>query len=220
MPHALHLSRALVRTQPNLAYIASRLLGKSCASEASCCLPCRRSMVTGESLPVAKAPGSHLIGGTINQEGAVSMRATRVGSETTLASIARLVSESQASKAPIQALADTIASYFVPVVVLLALATFAVWMYVATSVLAPSSLPTGVTPFVLALLHCIGVLVIACPCALGLATPTAVMVGTGVAARLGILIKGARLLLMLLLMLLMLGLKLDAADVCSWLRCC
>jgi magnesium-transporting ATPase (P-type) len=152
----------------------------------------RRSMVTGESLPLAKGPGSELIGGTVNQHGGLLMRATRVGSETTLAAIARLVSESQASKAPIQALADRIAARFVPCVVVLALVTFAVWLAVASRLLPPSELPDGVTPFVLALLHCIAVLVIACPCGLGLATPTAVMVGTGVAARLGVLIKGGR----------------------------
>ncbi|MEW5306919.1 MAG: hypothetical protein WDW36_009351 [Sanguina aurantia] len=148
------------------------------------------AMITGESLPVSKAPGGSVIGGTVNQEGQLLIRATRVGADTTLASIARLVQEAQGNKASIQATADTIASYFVPSVLILAAAVFATWLGVAYTILPASLLPPGVSPFLIALLHAISVLVIACPCSLGLAMPTAVIVGTGIAARLGILIKG------------------------------
>ncbi|MEW5314299.1 MAG: hypothetical protein WDW38_005807 [Sanguina aurantia] len=148
------------------------------------------AMITGESLPVSKAPGGSVIGGTVNQEGQLLIRATRVGADTTLASIARLVQEAQGNKASIQATADTIASYFVPSVLILAALVFATWLGVAYTILPASLLPPGVSPFLIALLHAISVLVIACPCSLGLAMPTAVIVGTGIAARLGILIKG------------------------------
>ncbi|MEW5298720.1 MAG: hypothetical protein WDW36_001809 [Sanguina aurantia] len=155
--------------------------GRSCVNEA---------MITGESMPVGKAPGGAVIGGTVNQEGQLLIRATRIGADTTLASIARLVQEAQGNKAPIQATADTIAGYFVPIVMLTAALVFVAWLLVANTILPPSLLPRGVSPFLLALLHAISVLVIACPCSLGLAMPTAVIVGTGVAARLGVLIKG------------------------------
>ncbi|EFJ40283.1 hypothetical protein VOLCADRAFT_108247 [Volvox carteri f. nagariensis] len=149
------------------------------------------SMVTGESLPVKKVVGAQLIGGTVNGEGLLLMRATAVGSSTVLAGIARLVQEAQTSKAPVQATADTIAAYFVPTIVLISLAVFVAWLGAAAAGAVPaSSLPRGVSPPLLALLHAISVVVIACPCGLGLATPTAVMVGTGVAAKQGVLIKG------------------------------
>ncbi len=135
------------------------------------------SMVTGESIPVYKHTGDSVIGGTLNTSGAILLSATKVGSATMLAQIIRLVEQAQASRAPIQKLADVISSYFVPTVLMIAVATFAGW-YVTT----------GYLP---AMLNAIAVLIIACPCALGLATPTALVVGTGLAAQKGILIKDA-----------------------------
>jgi Cu+-exporting ATPase len=137
------------------------------------------SMITGESLPVEKAPGDAVIGATINLAGSFRFRAQKVGRETMLAQIIRLVEEAQGSKAPIQRLADTISSVFVPVVILTAIITFVVWYFWGP---APA--------LTLALLNFVAVLIIACPCALGLATPTAIMVGTGKGAEHGILIKG------------------------------
>jgi Cu+-exporting ATPase len=140
------------------------------------------SMVTGESLPVEKHAGSEVIGATINKTGSFTFEATRVGAETTLAQIIRLVEQAQVSKAPIQRLADRVAGVFVPVVISLAVATFALWYLFGAWV--------GVSPGTFALLNFVAVLVVACPCALGLATPTAIMVGTGRGAEGGILIKG------------------------------
>lgn len=138
------------------------------------------SMVTGESLPVEKKVGDTVIGATINKHGAFTFRATKVGRETMLAQIIKLVENAQSSKAPIQRLADIVSSYFVPIVLMLAVITFVVW-YIF-----------GPTPaLTLAILNTIAVLIIACPCAMGLATPTAVMVGTGLGALHGILIKDA-----------------------------
>lgn len=138
------------------------------------------SMVTGESIPVEKRAGSLVVGSTINKLGTFTYRATRVGDETMLAQIVRLVQEAQGSRAPIQRLADTVSSYFVPIVIMLAFATFGVW-YIF-----------GPTPNALhAMLNTVAVLIIACPCAMGLATPTAIMVGTGKGAEKGILIKDA-----------------------------
>ncbi len=136
------------------------------------------SMLTGESLPVDKEPGARVTGGSINVDGLLVVRATAIGAETTLARIVRMVETAQASKAPIQRLVDRVAGVFVPVVLGLALLTFLGW-WIATGVVAAS------------LLNAVAVMVIACPCALGLATPTAIMVGTGAAARQGILIKDA-----------------------------
>ncbi len=137
------------------------------------------SMLTGESLPVEKALGDGVIGATLNRSGSFTFRATRVGRDTALAQIVKLVEEAQGSKAPIQRLADQISSYFVPVVLALALLTFALWYVV------------GPEPrFTFALVSMIAVLIIACPCALGLATPTAIMVGTGKGAEHGVLIRG------------------------------
>jgi Cu+-exporting ATPase len=137
------------------------------------------SMLTGESMPVGKEAGSQVFGATINKSGSFTFRATKIGADTALSQIIRLVEEAQGSKAPIQRLADKVASIFVPVVFAVAVATFVVWY-----VLVPDPL------FSRALLNFVSVLIIACPCAMGLATPTAVMVGTGAGAEKGILIKG------------------------------
>jgi Cu+-exporting ATPase len=144
------------------------------------------SMLTGESMPVDKAPGDEVIGGTLNTSGAFTFEATRVGKETALANIIRLVQEAQGSKAPIQRLVDRIAAIFVPIVIGVATLTLAAWW-----LLFPGLVPVGGDPFTFALLNAIAVLVIACPCALGLATPTAIMVGTGKGAQAGILVKDA-----------------------------
>ena len=141
------------------------------------------SMVTGESIPVEKVEGDEVIGATINKMGSFQFEATRIGKDTTLSRIVRLVEEAQGSKAPIQRLADVIASYFVPVVIGIAIITFIIWFFVGP--------PPALT---FAFLNFIAVLIIACPCALGLATPTAIMVGTGKGAEQGILIRSAEAL--------------------------
>ncbi len=152
------------------------------------------SMITGESMPVTKRVGSKVIGGTINERGSIHIKATKVGNDTTLNQIVKLVEEAQSSKAPIQALADKISGVFVPTVIALSLLTFVVWMIVVnTGLMSPQYMPSN-SRFVFSLLFAIAVLVIACPCALGLATPTAVMVGTGLAAQHAILIKTADVL--------------------------
>ncbi len=140
------------------------------------------SMLTGESMPVEKTVGDDAVGATVNRAGAFRLRATKVGADTALAQVIRLVREAQGSKAPIQRLADRVAGVFVPVVIVIALATFLVWWL---------ALGAGFTP---ALIRLVAVLVIACPCALGLATPTAVMVGTGRGARVGILFRSSEAL--------------------------
>jgi Cu+-exporting ATPase len=137
------------------------------------------SMLTGESMPVDKKVGDGVVGATINKDGLLKFRATKVGKETALAQIIKLVEQAQGSKAPIQRLADSVAAVFVPVVVTIALIAFIAWFAIVGK------------PFVFALEASISVLVIACPCALGLATPTAIMVGTGKGAQNGILIKSA-----------------------------
>jgi len=136
------------------------------------------SMLTGEPLPVDKGPGDEVIGATVNRQGLLKFEATRVGAETALAQIIRLVREAQGSKAPIQRLADRVAGIFVPAVISAALITFGVWWVVGGD-------------FTAAMIRLVAVLVIACPCALGLATPTAIMVGTGRGAELGILFKNS-----------------------------
>lgn len=136
------------------------------------------SMVTGESIPTEKNPGDIVIGATMNKMGSFEFEATRVGSETTLSQIIRLIEEAQGGKAPIQAFADKISAYFVPGVISIAVVTFIVWFFVVGA------------PLSYALMAFTAVIVIACPCALGLATPTALMVGTGKGAEHGILIKG------------------------------
>jgi Cu+-exporting ATPase len=141
------------------------------------------SMVTGESIPVEKGPGERLIGGTVNGTGGLILRAERVGAETMLAQIVRMVGEAQRSRAPIQRLADTVSSYFVPAVVVAAVLTFIAWALF------------GPEPrMAYALLNAVAVLIIACPCALGLATPMSIMVGTGRGASAGVLIKNAEAL--------------------------
>lgn len=135
------------------------------------------SMVTGESMPMDKKAGDRVIGATINKTGTFLLRATKVGDETMLSQIVKMVSEAQSSRAPIQRLADVVSGYFVPIVLMLAVATFVIWFDLGS--------------FTQALTNMIAVLIIACPCALGLATPTAIMVGTGRGAQHGILIKDA-----------------------------
>jgi Cu+-exporting ATPase len=141
------------------------------------------SMITGESIPVEKDVGDEVIGASINKTGSFKFEATRVGKDTTLARIVRLVEEAQGSKAPIQRLADIIASYFVPVVIGIAIVTFIVWYFAGP--------PPALT---YAILNVVAVLIIACPCAMGLATPTAIIVGTGKGAEYGILIRSAETL--------------------------
>lgn len=149
------------------------------------------SMITGESLPVTKKVGDDVIGATINEHGNIQMKATRVGSETAISQIINLVNEAQSSKAPIQAMADRVSAIFVPVVVGIAILDFLIWfILLQTGVVPQSWLPAGTSSFLFSFLLGVSVLVIACPCALGLATPTAVMVGTGLGADNGILIKG------------------------------
>src|SRR5204863_1185622 len=136
------------------------------------------SMITGEPMPVSKGAGDQVIGATVNQTGSFLMRAERIGSETLLAQIVQMVAEAQRTRAPIQKLADTVSGYFVPAVVGIAVLTFIVW-----SVFGPAPAMTY------ALVNAVSVLIIACPCALGLATPMSIMVGVGRAAQAGVLIK-------------------------------
>lgn len=142
------------------------------------------SMITGESVPAEKGPDDIVIGATINKNGLIRFEATKVGKDTMLAQIIKLVEDAQGSRAPIQRFADQVSAYFVPAVVLASVATFTVWYLIGT----------GPDRFVFALLAGTAVMVIACPCALGLATPTAIMVGTGKGAENGILIKGGEAL--------------------------
>src|SRR6266545_3849376 len=137
------------------------------------------SMITGEPMPVEKTPGARVTGGTVSTNGSLVMRAERVGADTLLAQIVRMVAEAQRSRAPIQRLADVVAAWFVPIVIAVAVLTFAVWMRVGVSH---------------GLVNAVAVLIIACPCALGLATPMSVMVATGKGATAGILIKNAEAL--------------------------
>ena len=141
------------------------------------------SMLTGESMPVEKSPGDQVYGATLNQQGALFCRATRVGEETALAQIIRLVQDAQATRAPIQRLADQVSAYFVPSVVAVAAATFLLWLFIG---------PAPALTF--AILVFVAVLIIACPCALGLATPTALIVGIGRGAEQGVLVKQAETL--------------------------
>lgn len=138
------------------------------------------SMVTGESIPTDKTKGDIVVGATLNKTGTFTFKATKVGRDTLLSQIIRLVEEAQSSRAPIQRLADLISAYFVPIVLMLAILTFVIWYVVGPN---PS--------FLFAILNMVAVLIIACPCAMGLATPTAIMVGTGIGADKGILIKDA-----------------------------
>ncbi|MCP4163000.1 MAG: cadmium-translocating P-type ATPase [Deltaproteobacteria bacterium] len=145
------------------------------------------SMITGESIPVSKSKGDFVTGATINQSGTLRIRTTKIGSDTVLSGIIKMVEDAQADKAPIQRLADLISNFFVPVVVILGLLTFSFWYFYADI----SSLPQNTSPFLFAFEMMIAVLVISCPCALGLATPTAIMVGSGVGLNKGILFKKA-----------------------------
>jgi len=159
----------LVRPGEKIAVDGHVVTGNSAVDE---------SMLTGESIPVEKQPGDPVIGGTINKNGSLTFTATKVGKDTVLANIIKVVQEAQGSKAPIQDLADRVAGIFVPVVLLIAVVTFLIWMFF---------IGNGT----MAIIAAVSVLVIACPCALGLATPTAIMVGTGKGAENGILIKNA-----------------------------
>ncbi|XP_059643628.1 probable copper-transporting ATPase HMA5 [Cornus florida] len=153
------------------------------------------SMITGEARPVAKRKGDAVIGGTVNENGVLHIKATRVGSESALAQIVRLVESAQMAKAPVQKFADQISKYFVPLVIILSFSTCLVWFLAGRfNAYSKSWIPSSMDGFELALQFGISVMVIACPCALGLATPTAVMVGTGVGATQGVLIKGGQAL--------------------------
>ncbi|MEH0844815.1 heavy metal translocating P-type ATPase [Micromonospora sp. CPCC 205711] len=164
----------LVRPGEKIPVDAVVLFGSSAVDE---------SMISGEPLPVLRRAGDTVIGATINGTGALRVRATRVGADSMLAQIVRLVRQAQASKAPIQRLADTVSGYFVPAVIALAIVTFAAWFVVGP--------PPALT---MALIAAVAVLIIACPCALGLATPLSIMVGTGKGAHAGILIRSAQAL--------------------------
>jgi len=155
------------------------------------------SMATGESMPVAKRPGEEVIGATLNQDGLLRVRATRVGKDTFLAQVVRLVEQAQGTKVPIQAFADRVTAVFVPIVLVVALLTFLAWFLFPDALRPVAEWAAGFLPwvdpslntFTLALITTVSVLVIACPCALGLATPTALMVGSGIGAENGILIR-------------------------------
>jgi Cu+-exporting ATPase len=171
----------IVRPGERIATDGTVLEGSSAVDE---------SMLTGESIPVEKSDGSEVIGGSINKNGLLTIRATRIGQDTTLAQIVRLVEEAQGSKAPVQRLADKVAAVFVPTVIVIAIATFLFWYIAGYDLFSNMPAPR----FVFSLTAFISVLVIACPCALGLATPTAIMVGTGKGAENGILIKNGEAL--------------------------
>jgi Cu+-exporting ATPase len=155
------------------------------------------SMVTGESMPVNKGPGDEVIGATVNQDGLLKVRATRIGRDTFLAQVIKLVEEAQGTKVPIQAFADKVTSIFVPVIVGVALLTLLGWLIFPSAMRQVAEQAVGILPWVnldvgvitLAIFATVAVLVIACPCALGLATPTAIMVGSGIGAQNGILIR-------------------------------
>ena len=148
------------------------------------------SMITGESLPAEKRQGDPVTGATINKQGLIRFEATKVGKDTALSQIIRLVEEAQGSKAPIQKLADQVSAIFVPIVIGIAAVTFLIWYFII-----PAPAPTAeINGFTRALINMVAVLVIACPCAMGLATPTAIMVGTGKGAENGILLRSGEAL--------------------------
>lgn len=156
---------------------------------------CNEAMITGESMPIKKIGGTNVIGGSINGHGVLVIEATKISGDTALAQIIKLVEDAQCSKGETQKLADTISGFFVPVVIVLSLITFLIWDILGGSGVIPYHwFPPGQGPISFALLFGISVMVIACPCALGLATPTAVMVGTGLAADFHILMKGGEVL--------------------------
>jgi Cu+-exporting ATPase len=171
----------IVRPGEKIAVDGVVIDGRSAADE---------SMLTGESLPVEKGPGDPVIGATINKLGLLKFEATRVGKETALAQIVHLVEAAQGSKAPIQKIADQVSAIFVPIVIGVAALTFMGWYFFGPQM----AINANLTPFTRALVNMVAVLVIACPCAMGLATPTAVMVGTGKAAELGILFRNSEAL--------------------------
>jgi len=146
------------------------------------------SMITGESIPVDKKSGDTVVGGSLNKNGFLKMRATNLGKDSVLSQIVHLIEQAQGSKAPVQKMADKVSSIFVPIVISLASLSFIFWWYLGDSLNIPTS------PFLFALMIFMSVMIIACPCALGLATPTAIMVGTGKGAELGVLIKGGEVL--------------------------
>lgn len=151
------------------------------------------SMVTGEAMPINKRPGSNLMAGTVNGAGRIDLRVTKAGAETQLSQIVKLVQEAQTSRAPIQRMADLVAGYFVPIIISLGILTFLTWMVLSHALSRPPRIflkPESGGKLMICLKLCISVIVFACPCALGLSTPTAVMVGTGVGASNGILVKG------------------------------
>ena len=151
------------------------------------------SMVTGEPMPISKQKGSPLMAGTVNGDGLLNFRVTRAGRDTQLSQIVKAVQEAQTSRAPIQRMADIVAGYFVPTIICLGLLTFTIWMVLSHILAKPPKIflmPESGGKLMVCLKLCISVIVFACPCALGLATPTAVMVGTGVGSKQGILIKG------------------------------
>ena len=158
------------------------------------CSAVDESILTGEYMPVEKREGDSVVGGSINTYGPLHVRASRVGSDTAIAQIVQLVEDAQTSKAPVQEFADRVSAKFVPFVVSTAFIVWLAWYSLAVSGSLPASWTQPHGPFYFSLLFGVSVVVIACPCALGLATPTAVMVGTGVGAHLGILIKGGRAL--------------------------
>ncbi|KAL8803448.1 MAG: hypothetical protein Q9200_006202 [Gallowayella weberi] len=151
------------------------------------------SMVTGEPMPISKKKGSPLMAGTVNGDGLLNFRVTRAGRDTQLSQIVKAVQEAQTSRAPIQRMADIVAAYFVPIIICLGLLTFTIWIVLSHVLINPPKIflmPESGGKLMVCLKLCISVIVFACPCALGLATPTAVMVGTGVGSKQGILIKG------------------------------
>ena len=170
----LHGDTVIVRPGEGVPVDGVVLFGASAVNE---------SMLTGESIPVMKGPGTRVIGGTLNQTGSFRFRATTLGADSVLARIVRLMRDAQSSRAPIQRLADRVSAVFVPVVIGLSLVTFAIWYLTADT-----------APLVRAFAAAVAVLIIACPCAMGLAVPTAVMVATGKGAELGVLIKGGEAL--------------------------
>ncbi len=171
----------IVRPGEKIPVDGTVLAGRSAVDEA---------MITGESIPVEKIEGDALIGATMNQRGLLHMRATRVGADTVLASIIRMVEQAQGTRAPIQRLADSISSIFVPVVLVIATLTFIGWTIAGSVSGAGTGGMHASAPWITAIVAAVAVLVVACPCALGLATPTAIIVGTGKGAEQGILIKG------------------------------
>eukprot|EP00818_Percolomonas_sp_WS_P008446 CAMPEP_0117436818 /NCGR_PEP_ID=MMETSP0759-20121206/1203_1 /TAXON_ID=63605 /ORGANISM="Percolomonas cosmopolitus, Strain WS" /LENGTH=1215 /DNA_ID=CAMNT_0005228429 /DNA_START=336 /DNA_END=3979 /DNA_ORIENTATION=- len=155
---------------------------------------CDEAMITGESVPVSKVVNEEVIGGTVNVDGILFVEVTRVGHNSTLAKIAKLVEEAQSEKPALQAVVDRISAVFVPAVLLISATVFMIWVVLGYTVIPSNWIPEGLNPLTLALIFGASVTVVACPCALGLATPLAIMVGTGIGAKHGVLIKGGHAL--------------------------